>query len=491
VLDWLRGAELADEDLRILDVRATVDSEARSFEILRALVRIAHRPSVFCLDQLESTQGLLGREGNEALFTALMELYQQLPVCIVLMCQTQVWADLREKIPAAARDRIRELPPLGSPDVDGMAALAAARLEPLWHAAEATPPYPSYPFSLEYLRAYRHQTGRRSVRHFLSHCESVLAAMRGAGAIAEPSLRAPSPPPPSPPTSPSPALLNQTLAGEMRDALRKVTERADLHTPALRQERVRHAVADLLGASARRGLKLGAHTVVEVLVTPKPRSGPRPPLLVTVESGRERQRLALEVHSDDPRGAWRALSRLHERVKRGEADAGILLRETGAPIGQSAPKTLELARALEPAGGISYVETEAAHRLVAAELLLDAVSASEVWAGDRVVERDEALAYLLEHESLDGALAPALSRVSLPAVPMASPSSGSTLEARVLGFMESSGVVAAVDRIADELRVSVAELDSVLGLLQERGKVCVLLDRRGARTVLLRRGMHA
>lgn len=135
IVDWLRAAELADEDLAALDLRHGVADEARAFEVLRALCVCSTRPVVLCLDQIESIAGLVGADGVARMFTALMELYQQAPLAIVLMCQTQQWIELRKDVPLAALDRIRVLPPLAKPTGDEAEAVIAARLAPVWTAA--------------------------------------------------------------------------------------------------------------------------------------------------------------------------------------------------------------------------------------------------------------------------------------------------------------------------------------------------------------------
>src|SRR5206468_4931326 len=120
------------------------DGEDRAFEVVRGLALCSTRPLVLCLDQLESTSGLLGAEGLVRLFTALMEVYQQAPVCIVLMCQTQQWAELRRDMPQAAVERVRVVPPLAKPDPEQAVALIASRLAPRYADAGVAPPYPSY-----------------------------------------------------------------------------------------------------------------------------------------------------------------------------------------------------------------------------------------------------------------------------------------------------------------------------------------------------------
>src|SRR6185503_17339818 len=107
--EWLRGAELPDEDLAALGLKASLDNEERCFEVFQGLVKLSPSPVALGFDQLESTSGLLGTAGAAALFHALMEMYQQVPVCIVLMCQTQHWAELRPHLPQAAVERVRDL----------------------------------------------------------------------------------------------------------------------------------------------------------------------------------------------------------------------------------------------------------------------------------------------------------------------------------------------------------------------------------------------
>ncbi len=457
-LDWLRGAELPDEDLLLLRVSRSLDSEAHCFEVLRSLVRISPRPLAFCFDQVESVQGLLGLSGAVALFSALMELYQQLPVCVVLMCQSQVWMDLADHIPLAARERIRELPPLSKPTPADAMNLVAARLLAVWEQAGVSPPYLSYPFSFPYLRAYVDEN-RPTVRQVLTHCSGVIDEMRRRGVVSElmpaptqpaipqpasgPSVAAtrpasgpnaasaqPVPDPAAPQPAPDPETapparelsngtafgLGAALAIEHQRKLRDCDGRADLRIPALRQERLRGMMIQLLRSAAETQQGIAGVKVLYIDAPAKPRNGARPPIIATVQADGTRvpTRAAIEIHSDDARGAVHALERLHGCVSSRAAEVGILLREAEVPVGDNAKKTLSLARGLGPRGGLVYLGTQDAQRLVAADLLLDSVSASEVWAGDRAATRDEALAYLIENEGLLDTLAPLLGRLAPP-----------------------------------------------------------------------------
>lgn len=413
IIDWLRGAELADDDLTRLGVARGVDGEQAAFEVLRGLAQCTTRPLVLCLDQIESTSGLLGAAGVAKLFTALMELYQQAPVCIVLMCQTQQWSELRRDVPAAAVDRVKILPPLSRPTAAEAIAVVARRLAPVWEAAGVTPPEPTYPFGAAMLTELCTRS-RPTIRQVLLECDERLGAMRRAGAVVAQAVAAPAAaavapagPPPSPP-SPDVALR------AARDKyVRTVAERRDLQSPSFRQELLRDAIVDVLRGAQRLSRKIGGVVVAGVIAPPKPDKGPRPPVVVTLDGPGGVQRLAFDVHSESGSAAYKALERLREHVVAGQADLAVLLREADAPLGDGAKRSHEVAAALaERGGGVVYVDREAVQRLVGAELMLDAAGASEVLVGEASASPDDALAFLLEVDDLGTALVPLVSRAS-------------------------------------------------------------------------------
>ena len=423
-LEWLRGAELPDEELAALGVRRGLDGEARAFEVLRALCRIAERPLVLCFDQLESTSGLLGTDGMVGLFTALMELYQELPVCLVLMCQTSVWAELRGRLPQAAIDRLRELLPLPLPTGEDAAALVAARLAPLYRRAGVVPPHASYPFASEHLRDYARAV-RPTLRRVLTDAGAALASLRRAGRITEARLIADEPATAAAPAVPaqarSPSEPTHALVGASDEVARAFAravvmaeQAAELGSPVARQDRLRSAIVQVLQGAAQRQVRVAGIEVLEVDAPSKPRVGPRPPMVVALldpASGR-RLRLAVDVHGDHARGAPVMIERLQRRLLDRQADAGVLLRESELAFGEQARRTHELLAQLGPAGGVEYLPADAVRRLVAADLLLDAVASEEVVTGGHVVERREALAFLVEAAGVVDAIAPLVRRVA-------------------------------------------------------------------------------
>lgn len=407
IVDWLRAAELAEEDLALLGLEHGVDTEARAFEVVRALCLSSQRPMVLCLDQLESIAGLIGREGVARLFTALMELFQQAPVAIVLMCQTQQWAELRGDLPQAAVDRIRVLPPLAKPTVDESLAIVASRLDAVWAPHGAVSPYPTWPFPADAIRRLVEER-RPTIRGLLLDIDARLAEMRRAGAIVEPSAEAP------PTLAPPPPVDEIAALRAARERYRGVAEeRGELRTPAYREDHLRHAVVDMLEHAKRRGLAIGGIKIALVTNPEKPKVGPRPPAIVTIETAAGPRRLAVDVHSGEPRATHRVLARLRDLVDEHEAECAVLLREREAPLPESAKRSHELVDELGQRGGaLIWLEEDDAMRLVAAELLLDAAGAAEVLIGDRNASRDEVLGFLFEQDRLADVLIPLLSRAT-------------------------------------------------------------------------------
>jgi len=398
IVDWLRAAELAEEDLALLGLEHGVDTEARAFEVVRALCLSSQRPVVLCLDQLESISGLIGASGVARLFTALMELYQQAPVAIVLMCQTQQWVELRRDVPQAAVDRIRVLPPLAKPTADEALAIVASRLDAVWTAYGVTSPHATWPFAEASVRNLVEER-RPTIRGLLLEIDAQLAEMRRTGDIGA----APLAPPP---------IDERSALRAARDRYRRVAdERRELATPAFREELLRHAVLDVLDHARQSNAPIGGVRIAMVTNPEKPKVGPRPPAIITLETPAGPRRLAVDVHSSEPRSTHRVLARLRDLVDEHAADCAVLLREREAPLPESAKRSHELLDELGQRGGaLIWLEEADAMRLVGAELLLDAAGAAEVLVGTRNASREEVLGFLFEDDRLGELLVPLVSR---------------------------------------------------------------------------------
>jgi hypothetical protein len=481
--DWLRGAELPDEDLQLLGIKRSVETEDRSFEVLRGILSLSSRPIALCLDQLEATGQLLGDAGATALATALMEVYQQVPVCIVLMAQTQFWGTYRTKFPQAAIDRMETLL-LPLPRPEEAERLISTRLSGLWRFAGVEAPYPTYPFARSYIGGMVTAL-RPTIRTVLTECKNQLERMRGAGSITEVVAFGQGA------RTAAPARVGPALESALETKVRGLAG-GSLGQPGGREPYLRTAILRMLGLAGERRRKVGTAQVGAIEDPPKPRNGPRPPASITLALPDGARRVAIDVNSSDARGAWRVLDRLKRKVEAKEADTGVLIREADAPIGDGAKQTLALVRELEQTGGgLVYVERDVAHRLVGAELLLDAVAAADIAAGDRIVSHDEAITFLLEQDLAASALAPLFSRIARPTPqPMlakkpAEMAPAGDLEAAVLRLLGSESAVMAAGTLAKRLGVEVATLDGPLASLAKQGFILLGRDRKRELTVCL------
>jgi hypothetical protein len=317
-----------------------------------------------------------------------MDLYQQLPVCIVLMCQTQEWGQLRDKLPQAAVDRVTLLPPLERPTEAQALRLVATRLESLWQEAGLTPPFPTYPFAPKLIEGFVREV-RPTLRGVLQHCRQTLAELRREGGLSSQAG----------PAAPAPEDVATLLSRAFEASAASVATRRDVATSAQRQERVRSSVRRLLAAAAAQRRPLGGVLVKHVEDPPRPKFGAAPPMVVERADGR---RLALEVYND--KYAHIPLKRLHAEVMARRADRALLLREAELPVSDG-KATRELIGELGGPGCLVWLDPGKVRHLVGADLLLDAVSAAEVSAGARVLTRDEALRHLLAIPEVEWALA--------------------------------------------------------------------------------------
>jgi hypothetical protein len=124
-----------------------------------------------------------------------------------------------------------------------------------------------------------------------------------------------------------------------------------LGTPAFREELVREAVLGLLGGAKAHGQAIAGAEIAVVDLPDKPRHGPRPPAVVTVQTKAGPRRIAVDVNSAPAQATVRVLTRLRDTVEEGRADCAVLLRERAAPLPESAKKSHELLAELSATGG--------------------------------------------------------------------------------------------------------------------------------------------
>ncbi len=159
---WLQGDELDDDELRKLGVKKMLDSENNALQFITSLTTLSPFPMLLCFDQLES---LYDRTGDEQVITAffdlLVTLHNHVPnLGILLMIQVSTWEQMKTLIQESAKDRIEQAFSLKNPTLEEIEKMVALRLEPFWQQCpHEKPPFPTYPFTREYLKTIAKSVG--------------------------------------------------------------------------------------------------------------------------------------------------------------------------------------------------------------------------------------------------------------------------------------------------------------------------------------------
>lgn len=182
---WLSGIEVSEEDLKRLEVPNSINTESRALSILQTISALARKPILLSFDQLESIYIRFKRDnGIQLLFDSLTNLYNQCPHLLVLaMVQSVVWKEsIQNDIPEYSRQRIDYITTLERLDSKTAGLLAIARLDTLFRDSGISPPFPTYPFSEEYITIANKNTNGNP-RLFLRHLRDRLNEFKDRGHI--------------------------------------------------------------------------------------------------------------------------------------------------------------------------------------------------------------------------------------------------------------------------------------------------------------------
>jgi hypothetical protein len=182
---WLSGIEISEEDLKILEVPHSINTESRALSIIQTISALARKPILLSFDQLESIYIRFKRDnGIQLLFDSLTNLYNQCPHLLVLaMVQSVVWKEsIQNDIPEYSRQRIDYITTLERLDSETASLLAKARLDTLFRDSGISPPFPTYPFSEEYITIANKNTNGNP-RLFLRHLRDRLNEFKDRGRI--------------------------------------------------------------------------------------------------------------------------------------------------------------------------------------------------------------------------------------------------------------------------------------------------------------------
>ncbi len=184
---WLSGIEISEEDLKRLDVPHSINTESRALSIIQTISALARKPILLSFDQLESIYIRFKRDnGIQLLFDSLTNLYNQCQHLLVLaMVQSVVWKEsIQNDIPEYSRQRIDYITTLERLDSETAGLLTIARLDTLFRDSGVSLPFPTYPFSKEYIATANKNTNGNP-RLFLRHLRDRLNEFKDRGHIRE------------------------------------------------------------------------------------------------------------------------------------------------------------------------------------------------------------------------------------------------------------------------------------------------------------------
>ncbi|MFW9778728.1 MAG: hypothetical protein ACFFE8_07715 [Candidatus Heimdallarchaeota archaeon] len=182
---WLSGIEVSEEDLKKLDVPDSIVSENRALSIIQTVTILAKKPLLLSFDQLESIYIRFKRDnGIGLLFDSLTNLYNQCRHVLVLaMVQSVVWKEsIVKEVPEYSRQRIDYVTSLEPLNTETATLLAEARIGTLFKDSGISPPFPSYPFSEEFI-AVSVRNFEGNPRLFLRHLRDRINEFKDQGYI--------------------------------------------------------------------------------------------------------------------------------------------------------------------------------------------------------------------------------------------------------------------------------------------------------------------
>jgi len=452
-LSWLRGAVLDDRDLARWGFPPSVDGEDRAFRVLTSLCNCPGTPVVLGFDQIEGVRRL-GVEAPRQLFAALVELFHQRArlVCIVL-CQTSVWPEIRDKLEQQIRDRLE--PPIRLRGISAAEALAlcSARMAPVWKDSGHEPPFATWPVPASEITGVVDSQSCRTPRQVIRW----MAERLGADGPAVSAL----PEPPAPPES-------------VFD-LHVVRERAAVfdRTPESRASIARTAVHLAMDALAASGLDAQGVVVREVK-TRSLRTEGEGATVAVLEYGSQKHKVHIEATNASHGGSVKALAqRLARAVASKQATRALLLREQNSPLPAAAATLIDSVEQV----GVAWLMAEEVALLAAFESFAHATQGEE--------SPEEAIRSCARQAAGLQLIARIL-RAPFETAAIPPPSADPDLVHRIEEVLASRRTVIREVRLADMLGVPRQEVARALDHLYERGVIGLTSDAGMARVVYRR-----
>ena len=185
--DWLRGEDLDEEDLKLLRVNRSIDSEDAAQKILSNLGWLADstQPIVICFDNLDNVPDMPnGQSGLKAMFNVNTTIHNaKLKNFLVLISLiTSNWRTNEEDIDIADRNRVDQQLKLRSITLDQAIAIWASRLRQIHQQASPPPNSAIAPLTKAWL-AHKYPGGRVDPRSALMLAEQLIREYKQTGKL--------------------------------------------------------------------------------------------------------------------------------------------------------------------------------------------------------------------------------------------------------------------------------------------------------------------
>ena len=154
--DWLRGEDLDEEDLQLIKVRRSIDSENAAQKMMSNLGWLADstQPVVLCFDNLDNVPDMPNsRSGVKAMFNVNTVIHNEglKNFLVIISLIRSNWNLVEQQIEPANKARVDQWLKLPGITIDQATALWASRLRPLHVEAVPTPISPIAPLTQAWL----------------------------------------------------------------------------------------------------------------------------------------------------------------------------------------------------------------------------------------------------------------------------------------------------------------------------------------------------
>ena len=185
--DWLRGEDLDEEDLQLIRVKHSIDSETAAQNMMSNLGWLANstQPVVLCFDNLDNVPAMPnGQTGLKAMFNVNTTIHNEKlkNFLVIISLITSNWNENEGEIEYANLARIDQRLTLPNITIDQAAVLWESRLRPLHIKAVPTPVSSIAPLTKDWLE-HKYPGGRLLPRLALMLAEQLIRDFKQTDAI--------------------------------------------------------------------------------------------------------------------------------------------------------------------------------------------------------------------------------------------------------------------------------------------------------------------